>query len=65
MEYRNFLMEDFTDMCYDCGNKKYPNVRDMGAIGVALRKCPECGKVKGVVPGRDWAYRAGMFEKVI
>lgn len=55
----------FEDMCWDCGIKRYPEKRDMGSIGVALKKCPKCGKKKGIIPARDWAYRAGELNKVI
>lgn len=37
----------------------------MGNIGVAIRECPECKETKGVIPARDWAYRAGKLEKYI
>ncbi len=55
---------EYKDQCFDCGKKNYPKKRDMGAIGVAIKRCPECGMVKGVVPARDWAYRAGDLEKI-
>lgn len=55
----------YRDQCWDCGKDKYKDVRDMGAIGIAMRKCPVCKKVKGVIPARDWAYRAGDLEKYI
>lgn len=67
-EYRNFMMDDFKDMCWSCGKERYPDVRAhaLDGIGVSIGTCPICKKKKvGIIPGRDWAYRANMFEKVI
>ena len=55
--------EDFESMCYDCGISRYPRKRDMGNIGVSFGECLECGKKKGIIPARDWAYRAGYIDK--
>lgn len=57
---------NFKDCCWECGIKRYPQKRDMGSIGVAMKTCPICKKPNvGVVPARDWAYVAGLFEKYI
>ncbi len=65
-EYRNFTIDDFESMCFTCGDKRYPNVRANAfeGIGIPIGTCPICriGKLL-IIPGRDWAYRAGVFEK--
>ncbi len=45
-------------MCLDCGDKRYPHKQELGAITVSMDKCPICKKRAGIVPARDWAYRA-------
>jgi Zn finger protein HypA/HybF involved in hydrogenase expression len=59
---------EYESMCFKCGVKKYPEKKKhaLEGIGVAMGKCPVCKKENvGIIPGRDWAYRAGEFEKVI
>jgi len=60
-------MNKYKDLCFDCGSKRYPEKRKdaLNGIGVSLGVCPECGKEGGIIPARDWSYRAGEFEKVI
>jgi NAD-dependent SIR2 family protein deacetylase len=53
----------YEDCCSDCGNKRYEKKRDMGMIGVAIRRCPLCQKKTGIIPARDWAYQAGVYNK--
>jgi len=55
IEHKN--MSEYQSMCNDCGKKTYGKVkRDAGAITIALRKCPVCGKKKGIIPATDWRY---------
>ena len=59
--------DKYQAMCYDCGVKRYPEKRKdaFEGIGVSLDTCPVCGEEKGIIPARDWEYRAGRFEKYI
>lgn len=61
------MADKYDDACYDCGVNKYEEKRfgALSGIGIYTGKCPVCKKVKGIVPARDWAYRAGEFEKYI
>lgn len=61
-------MKEYKEMCFKCGVKKYPRNRKdaFDGIGISMGTCPVCkAKGVGIVPGRDWAYRAGEFEKVM
>lgn len=65
MKLDNGIYSGFQDMCFDCGKGRYPEERKDGlnGIGVAFKKCDICGEEKGIIPARDWAYRAGEFIK--
>lgn len=53
------MKNKYKRMCSECGEKRYPKKRELGAITVSLGKCSVCGKNKGIIPARDWAYQAG------
>ena len=55
------------DMCMDCGEVRYPEVRKnaFNGIGISMGRCKVCRNEEGIIPARDWMYRAGVYEKVI
>ena len=61
------IKDKYKAMCYECGKYRYIEKRKdaFEGIGVSLQKCPICKKKKGVIPARDWLYRAGLIEKYI
>lgn len=59
---------EYKDCCHKCGIRLYLEKRKdaLVGIGVSIGKCPICKKDNvGVIPARDWQYRAGLFEKYI